>query len=238
MSTLQQFRIGAEDRGGLVVQHLLIRLQRAQQLVEARIARIGLRRRCAWTRRRPRPLIFFGLLVGHRQDLLLLPVGVGADAQRLLLAFGAVLPRDALALGPHARIDALLVLLRQVQPLDAHIHHLDAVLLQRRAVGERGQVVEHLARAWTLSGSVRHDRIQIVRAQRRREARPDDVVQPHLRRRGVAHRLHEAVRVLDLPGHVVLDDDVLLVARQELRGPRIVDAQPPVEVQSPSGRAT
>ena len=87
-------------------------LERAQQFVETRVPASTLRCRCASTSASPSPLMLLGVLVGHREDLFALPVGFGANAQRLLLTFGAILPRDALALGAHARIDALLVLLR------------------------------------------------------------------------------------------------------------------------------
>ena len=39
-------------------------------------------------------------------------------------------------LGPHPCVHALLILLRQVEAPDAHINDLDAVLAQRRAIGE------------------------------------------------------------------------------------------------------
>ena len=68
-----------------------------------------------------------------------------------------------------------------------------------------------------------------MRAERGREAGPDDVVQAHLGGDRIAHGLHEALRVLDLPGDVVFDDDVLLVAREKFRRARIVDAQAAVE---------
>ena len=46
----------------------------------------------------------------------LLAVGLGANLFGLLLAFGAVLPRDALALGLHAAEHRLLVLRRKIEP--------------------------------------------------------------------------------------------------------------------------
>ena len=105
----------------------------------------------------------------------------------------------------------------------------DAVLLERGAVGQVGQLVEHLA-GFDRVAAVEHDGLQIVRAERGGEPRPDDVVQAHLSGDGIADGLHEALGILDPPGDVVLDDDVLLVLRQKLRRPRVVDAQPPVEV--------
>src|SRR5207247_11125700 len=59
--------------------------------------------------------------------------------------------------------------------------------------------------------------------------RPDDIVQAHFGGDGIAYGLHETLRILDLPGHIVLDDDVLLIPREEFGGPRIVYAQPAVE---------
>src|ERR1019366_3049373 len=224
----QQFRVGTQDRGGLIVQHLAVRFQRPQQPVESRVLRVRLpvnpcRLGIALA------LHLLRLPVGRREYLLLLPVRIGTDAQRLLLALRAVLARDAFALRPHARIHALLILFRQVQPFDAHVHHLNAVLLQRRPTRDGRQVVQQ--RSGFECRRIRaHQRVHIVRAQRGREPRPDNVVEPHLRRRGVANRLHEPVRVLDLPRHIVLDHHVLLIARQKLRRPRIVDAQPAVEI--------
>ena len=75
-----------------------------------------------------------GFLVSDRQDLFFLAIGVGANAQRLLFALRAILSGDAFAFCSHSGVDALLVLLRQVQALDAHIDHLDAVLSERDAI--------------------------------------------------------------------------------------------------------
>src|SRR5690348_17089109 len=69
-----------------------------------------------------------------------------------------------------------------------------------------------------------------MRAERRREARPHDVMQAHLRGNRVAYTLQEPIRVLYLPRHVTVHHNVLLVAREELRGSRIIDAQPAVEI--------
>src|ERR1700694_783974 len=69
-----------------------------------------------------------------------------------------------------------------------------------------------------------------MRPERRRESRPHDVMQPHLRGNRVAYALQEAIRVLYLPRHVTVHHNVLLVSREELRGPRIIDSQPAVEI--------
>src|SRR5260370_38915568 len=77
----------------------------------------------------------FGLLVGYGEDLFFLAVGVGADAQSLFFAFRSILTRDPLALCAHARVHALLVLLRQVQAVNSHIYGFDSILRQRGPVG-------------------------------------------------------------------------------------------------------
>src|SRR5216117_3045085 len=71
--------------------------------------------------------------------------------------------------------------------------------------------------------------MEIVRAKRGGEPGPDNIVQTHFGCDRIADRLHETLRVLDLPNHVVFDHDVLFVAREELGRPWIVDAQPAVE---------
>ena len=43
-----------------------------------------------------------------------LAVGLRTNSQGLLLTFGAILPRDAFALGAHARVDTLFILFRKV----------------------------------------------------------------------------------------------------------------------------
>src|SRR5262249_28447030 len=63
------------------------------------------------------------------------------------------------------------------------------------------------------------------------QPRPYDVVQTHLGGDGIAYRRDEAVGVLDAPEDVVFDHDVLLVARQEFRRARVVDAHAPIEVE-------
>jgi hypothetical protein len=60
--------------------------------------------------------------------------GIGADLERLLFALRAILPRNVLPFGAHTRIHTLLVLFRQVQPLNANVHNLNAVLRQRGGV--------------------------------------------------------------------------------------------------------
>jgi hypothetical protein len=228
---LQQLGIRAENGGRVVGKDLLVGLERAQELVELGIARVGL----AVNPRRfgvAFALDLLRLAVGGREDLLALAVGVRADAQRLLLALGPVLAGDALALGPHAGVDALLVLFGQVQALDAHVDDADAVALKRLAVGGGRQPIEHVAHLNLIRRGSDH-RFQIVRADRRRQRRPDDIVQAHLGSRRVADGFDETLRILDLPGDIGLDDEVLLVARQELARPRIVDAEPPVEIVRP-----
>src|SRR4029077_2931383 len=58
-----------------------------------------------------------------------LAVSIGPDAVGGASALGTELGRLALTLGAHAVEDVLGVLLRQVRPLDAHVHHLEAELL-------------------------------------------------------------------------------------------------------------
>src|SRR5690349_22431426 len=115
----EQFGIRAENRRRLVVEDLLVGFQRSQQFVESRILRIGgavsARRLCIAF-----AFDLLGILVGAGEDFLFLAIGIGADFQRLLLALGSILPRDTFAFRAHASINALLALLRQIEPLDAH----------------------------------------------------------------------------------------------------------------------
>src|ERR1700687_5578082 len=54
-------------------------------------------------------------------------------------------------------------------------------------------------------------------------------MQPHFGGDGISHSLNEPLGILDLPRHVVFDNDVLLIAGEKFRRPRIVDTEAAVE---------
>ncbi len=64
-----------------------------------------------------------------------------ADFLRPLSALRAELGRLALALGLHALIDRLAVLLRQVGAPDAHVDHLDAVVAASWSISSRMRAI-------------------------------------------------------------------------------------------------
>src|SRR5271157_6269248 len=92
----QERGIRIQDDCRLIVQHLFVGLEGPHQLIKVRILGIRLP-----INARGRGVAFtanlFGVLVRGRKNLLFLAVGVGANHQRLLLAFRAVLHGDALA---------------------------------------------------------------------------------------------------------------------------------------------
>src|SRR5205085_7629152 len=66
-----------------------------------------------------------GVALRLSQDHGAFALGVGAHALRRLGAFAAVLPRLLLALGLHAGVDRLTILLRQIGAAQSDIDHLD-----------------------------------------------------------------------------------------------------------------
>src|SRR5213593_1316633 len=67
-----------------------------------------------------------GFTISLGQQDFALAVSLGADPHRLLLSLGPVLSCDPLSLGPHAREDRLLILLREVQAFYLNVDELDA----------------------------------------------------------------------------------------------------------------
>src|SRR5262249_18750906 len=118
--------------------------------------------------------------------------------------------------------------LGKVEALDADVGDADSVLFESGAIGEAGEAVHQIGALD--SAGWRNERFEVVAAERGREAGPDDVVEAHLGGDRVADALEEAVGILDAPGDISVDDNVLFVAREELGGPGIVDAKATVEV--------
>src|SRR5260370_22528236 len=94
---LQQLGISGQDDGGFVVQDLLVRFERAEKLVELRVLPVGLPvnpRRL----RVPLALQLLRVTICLGEELVALPIGLGANLDRNLLALSAIFLRDAIAL--------------------------------------------------------------------------------------------------------------------------------------------
>ena len=156
-------------------------------------------------------------LICRGENRFLLAIRIGADSQRLLFSFCAVLHGDAPALCPHAGKHVLLVLLRKVQPLDADVPTLRPYCC-KAARSLLAVSVSSIEAALQLVLSCGNQGFQIFVAECSGQAGPDDVVQAHFRRGNIPDALHEAVRIFNAPGNVVFNDQVFLVAGEELRG--------------------
>ena len=161
--------------------------------------------------------------LGVRQQHRPLALGIGTDARR---GFGTLRPglaRHPLPLGLHARQHRLGVLLRQVGPADAHIHHPHA---------EAGHLGVHLVTNGAHDGAAaRRQHVQQLFAaqhpqQRGRRHRVDAHADAVL---GRADRLVVFQRVDDAEAHEAVHPQAPLVAQGRLLGGQLVIQQAAVE---------
>ena len=152
------------------------------------------------------------------------PVGLGADAQRLLLALGADLGSLALAFGLHPAIDRLAVLGRQVRALDAHVDDFDAKAVDRLIAGALGAFQDDVA----VHGGAHlvHQGLAFARdhidqrhpADRRTQAGVERRLDQGLGARQRARRVAEGQRIDDAVEGIGVHDQALLVGSRDLFG--------------------
>ena len=192
----------------LVAEGRPIRLEAAIELGELRV----LAERLGEDRRRLGVAVALDLLrvaVRLGDDHFALAVGVGADLLALGRAGGAQLVGDLLALGRHAAVDRFGDVADEVDALDADVEDLDAEGLG--VVAEAAAHVEHhlvaLGREHAADRALGHLLVE-RRMHDRRQARLEvlhvgAVVQDEL------------ARIVDAPLHEPVDDQALLLGRED-----------------------
>src|SRR5262245_38625072 len=218
----EELALRRQDQRGAAAERGAIRVQRALEGIEVRVAAVRLGEDVR-SLRVARAAHHLPRLLRVGEDDLHVLVRLGADFARLLVTLGTELLRLTLALAAHAAEHRLLVLLRKVRTLDADVDHLDPVDLG--LLGAARGDVRHQRLAL-----VAHDLAQRVAPERLAEIRVDDVVEARLCAALVAHRAIELERVGDAEARVVVDHELLLVDGEDLLGRGVVVEEPAVEV--------
>src|ERR1700759_3047255 len=192
-----------QEAGIAALQAVLIGRHRAVEREEVRILAIRLGKQpVALGVALATGLLGLRVRLGH--DHRRLAVGVGTDFLRLLPALRAELGRFALALGLHALIDRLAVLLRQIGAADTYVDYLDAVAV--------GLLVELVADA-------SHQRFALIAHHLDETDLAEHAAQRCVEQRGQlkiggldrADALIKAQRVLDAIAREGVDNEPLLV---------------------------
>ena len=202
----EELVVGRQHQRGALAERLPVGLEAAHEGVELGVPRVGLG---VDARRLGVALAALDLGVPPRlgHDHLRRAIGLGPDRARLLLALRAVLSRQPIALGAHARVDVLLGLLRQLGAIDAHVADLDAEALRRLAALLRDLLEDRVA-------LVLQDLHQTLAADHLAHLAAHLLVDLRLRLEQAAREgAPELERIGDAPDDVVVHHDLLEIQR-------------------------